>query len=209
MMRLLHGPNPAKTRFILKHKLRTLQCLRAHGIFRKLQSQYTLRFVGSLTWAWHNMSRTLHVQINQGQGVDLNIVISIWKSLEKIREFFRKDWFRSRNYQGERANLHIGLIIKVIPFNLFLDIVPSSSAILPTRWVDVFVEDLFMSFRFKEWKTSNALGMSTLIFWLQARELVCLKITQKGLPWQECLHGGFTLLPALITFCLDISLWSG
>ena len=62
--------------------------------------------MGSLTWARHNMSRTLHVQINQalGQGVDLNIVISIWKSPEKIREFFLKDWFRSRDYQGKRAN---------------------------------------------------------------------------------------------------------
>ena len=28
--------------------------------FTKLKSQYTLRFMGSLTWAWHNMSRTLH-----------------------------------------------------------------------------------------------------------------------------------------------------
>ena len=28
---MLHGPNPTKTRFILKHTLRTLQYLRAHG----------------------------------------------------------------------------------------------------------------------------------------------------------------------------------
>ena len=33
---MLHGvgPNPTKTRFILKHKLRTLQYLRAHGILQ-------------------------------------------------------------------------------------------------------------------------------------------------------------------------------
>ena len=46
---MLHGPNPTKTRFILKYKHRTLQYLRAHGIFQKLKSQYTLRFMGSLT----------------------------------------------------------------------------------------------------------------------------------------------------------------
>ena len=28
--------------------------------FTKLKSQYTLRFMGSLTWAWHSMPRTLH-----------------------------------------------------------------------------------------------------------------------------------------------------
>ena len=33
-MLLLHGPNPTKTRFILKYKLRTLQYLRAHGILQ-------------------------------------------------------------------------------------------------------------------------------------------------------------------------------
>ena len=31
------------------------------------------------------------------------------------------------DYQGERINPHIGLLTKVIPFKLFLDIVPSSS----------------------------------------------------------------------------------
>ena len=45
--------------------------------------------------------------------------------------------------------------------------------LLLARCVDVFVEDLFIPLRFvsKQSKTSNFVGMSSLIFWLQAKEL--------------------------------------
>ena len=64
---------------------------------------------------------------------------------------------------------HIGLPSKVIPLKLFLDIVPSSSADITRALLkgSVYV----VSFRFvsKQSKSSNAVGMSSLIVWLQAR----------------------------------------
>ena len=37
---------------------------------------------------------------------------------------------------------HIGLIPKVIPLKLFLDIVSNRACMILARWLDVFVEDL-------------------------------------------------------------------
>ena len=64
--------------------------------------------------------------------------------------------------------LHTGFIPKVIPLRLFLDIVPSSSADI-TRALSGCLRggstSVYMaSFRFKEKETSNAVGMSSLIF---------------------------------------------
>ena len=61
-------------------------------------------------------------------------------------------------------NPQIGLIPKVIPLKVFLDIVVLLRMLL-ARCVDVLVEDLF-KFRFvpKSRKTSNAVGISSLIF---------------------------------------------
>ena len=60
---------------------------------------------------------------------------------------------------------NIGPISKVIPLKLFLDIVPSSSANIIRALRGCFFGG-FMSFRFvsKQRKTSNAVGMSSLIF---------------------------------------------
>jgi len=70
--------------------------------------------------------------------------------------------------------LHIGLISKVIPFKLFSDIVPSSSADI-TRALRGYFHggSVYVSLRIisKERKTSNAVEMSSLIFWLRAKEL--------------------------------------
>ena len=56
-------------------------------------------------------------------------------------------------------------ISKVIPLKLFLDIVPSSSADI-TRPLRECFRGEFISFHFvsKQRKTSNAVGMSSLIF---------------------------------------------
>ena len=53
---------------------------------------------------------------------------------------------------------------KVIPLKLFLDIVPSSSVDITRALRECFREE-FLSFRFvsKQKKTSNAVGMSSLI----------------------------------------------
>lgn len=62
----------------------------------------------------------------------------------------------SRDYQSKR------LIppTKVIPLELFLGMVPSSSSILLACCVDVFLEDLFMCRFVSKWReTSNAVGM--------------------------------------------------
>ena len=63
---------------------------------------------------------------------------------------------------------NIDPISKVIPLKLFLDIVPSSSADI-TRALRECFRGEFTSFRFvsKQRKTSNAVGMSSLIFWFQ------------------------------------------
>ena len=60
---------------------------------------------------------------------------------------------------------NIGPISKVIPFKLFLDIVPSSSANITRALRGCFCGG-FMTFRFvsKQRKTSNAVGMSSLMF---------------------------------------------
>ena len=62
----------------------------------------------------------------------------------------------------------LGLIRKV-----FQTLYPVLLQMLLLPCVDVFVEDLYISFRFvsKQRKTSNALGISSLIFGLQEREL--------------------------------------
>ena len=65
-------------------------------------------------------------------------------------------------------------IIKVIRLKLFLDIVPSSLANITSALRGCFLGgSVYVSFRFvlKQSKTSNSLEMSSLIFWLQAREL--------------------------------------
>ena len=79
---------------------------------------------------------------------------------------------------------HIGPLTKVNLLKLFLDIVPSSSADITSalRGLSFHEGSVYMyvvSFRFvsKQRKTSNAVEMSSLIFWLQAIELrlsVCL-----------------------------------
>ena len=70
---------------------------------------------------------------------------------------------------------HIGPLTKVIPLKLFLDIVPSSSAEITCALCGRFREgSVYMPvcrFVSKQRKSSNAVGMSSLIFWLQAREL--------------------------------------
>ena len=58
---------------------------------------------------------------------------------------------------------NIGPISKVTPLTLFLDIVPSSSADITRALRECFRENLFR-FVLKERKTSNAVGMSSLIF---------------------------------------------
>ena len=66
-----------------------------------------------------------------------------------------------------RGNPHIGPLTKVIPYNLFLDIVPMQFLRgYHSRVACFFVEDLLMLFRFvsKQRKTSNAVEMSSLIF---------------------------------------------
>ena len=70
-----------------------------------------------------------------------------------------------RDYQGKRVNPNRGPISKVIPLKLFLDIVPSSSADITRALRECFCGE-FISFRFvsKQRKTSNAVGMSSLIF---------------------------------------------
>ena len=79
---------------------------------------------------------------------------------------------------------YIGPLTKVMPLKLFLDIVPSSSADFTLALRGCFVKDLFkfMSFRFislqSKGKVCNAVGMSSWIFWLQAREL----------PLSVCFH---------------------
>ena len=63
-------------------------------------------------------------------------------------------------------NPHIGPLTKVIPLNLFLDMVPSSSENVTRalrgsfRGGSVYV----FYFRFEAKQTSNAAGMSSLIF---------------------------------------------
>ena len=72
---------------------------------------------------------------------------------------------------------HTAPLTKVIHLNLFLDIVPCFSAEITRELPGCFREgSIYMyvvSFRFvsKQRKTSNAVGMSSLIFWLQVREL--------------------------------------
>ena len=65
---------------------------------------------------------------------------------------------------------NIGPISKVIPLKLFLDIVPSSSADI-TRALRECFRGGFISFRFvsKQRKTSNAVEMSSLIFWITSK----------------------------------------
>ena len=79
----------------------------------------------------------------------------------------------------------MGPLTKVISLKLFLDIVPSSSAevvrALRGCFLEWFVYMYVVSFRFisKQRKTSNGVGMSSLIFWLQPRELrlsICFNI---------------------------------
>ena len=94
--------------------------------------------------------------------------------------FISKDFWRiaDKNYRFvlEKAILEKHKIFwkafKVIALNLFLDMYPVLPRMLLARCVEAFVEDLFMSFRFvsKQIKTSNAVGMFSLIFWLQAKE---------------------------------------
>ena len=80
---------------------------------------------------------------------------------------------------------HIGFLTKVIPLKLFLDIVPSSSTDITRALRGCFREgSAYALFRFvwKQNKTSNAVEMSSLIFWLQAKELwfhACFHTFQK------------------------------
>ena len=73
---------------------------------------------------------------------------------------------------------HIGPLAKVIRLKLFLDIVPSSFADI-TRALRgcLFGGSVYVSFRFvlkqSKFKASNSVKMSSLIFWLQAKELRC------------------------------------
>ena len=66
---------------------------------------------------------------------------------------------------------HIGLPSKIIPLNykLFLDIVPSSSADITRALLKGSVYVVSFRFKGKQSKSSNAVGMSSLIVWLQAR----------------------------------------
>ena len=65
-------------------------------------------------------------------------------------------------------------LAKVIRLKLYLDIVPSSFADITRALRGCFRgESVYVSFRFvlKQSKTSNSMKMSSLIFWLQAKEL--------------------------------------
>ena len=69
---------------------------------------------------------------------------------------------------------HIGPLAKVIRLKLFLDIVPSSFADITRALRGCFrAGSVYVSFRFvlKQGKASNSVRMSSLIFWLQAKEL--------------------------------------
>ena len=90
------------------------------------------------------------------------------KSVERQGIVFDQEIIKAREWIP-----HIGPLTKVIPFKLFLDIVPSSSA-------DITVYIYVVSFRFtsKQRKIYNAVGMSSWTFWLQAREL----------PLSECFN---------------------
>ena len=83
------------------------------------------------------------------------------------------------NYQQEIIKVrewipHIDPLAKVIRLKLFLDIVPSSFADTTRVLRGCFRGgSVCVSFRFvlKQSKTSNSVKMSSLIFWLQAKEL--------------------------------------
>ena len=63
-------------------------------------------------------------------------------------------------------NPHIGLLPKVIPLKLFLDIIPSSSMDITRALRECFRGgSVYVSFRFvsKQRKISNAVEMSSLI----------------------------------------------
>ena len=69
---------------------------------------------------------------------------------------------------------HIGPLAKVIRLKLFLDIVPSFFADITRALRGCFRGgSAYVSFRFvlKQSKASNSVKMSSLIFWLQAKEL--------------------------------------
>ena len=69
---------------------------------------------------------------------------------------------------------HTGPLAKVIRLKLFLDIVPSSFADITHALRGCFRGgSVYVSFRFvlKQSKVSNSVKMSSLIFWLQAKEL--------------------------------------
>ena len=90
----------------------------------------------------------------------------------KLRNFDQWTIIKVREW-----TLHIGPPTKVIPLKLLLDIMSSSSAEI-TRALrgcfrEGFVYMYVVSFRFisKQRKTSIAVWMSSLIFWLQLREL--------------------------------------
>jgi len=71
-----------------------------------------------------------------------------------------------RDYQAKRVNIpHKGLTSQgTMSENNREDGLPSSSAyMLLVRWVDIFVENLFM-FRFKAKENLQRVGMSSLTF---------------------------------------------
>ena len=79
--------------------------------------------------------------------------------------------FTPGDFQGKRVNPPL---TKVIHLRLLLDIVPSSSADFTRSLRGCFRGgSVDVSFRFlsKQSKTSNAVEMPLLIFWLQAKEL--------------------------------------
>ena len=71
---------------------------------------------------------------------------------------------RSRDYQGKRRNPHIGPLTKVIPLNLFLDMVPSSSVDVTRALRGCFRGRSVYLFVSKQSKTSSAVGVPSLIF---------------------------------------------
>ena len=108
---------------------------------------------------------------------NINLIKKL-KVLSGIRCFFK---WRDRVKQGivkvREWIFLIGSLTKVIPLKLFLGIVPSSSADITRVLRGCFREGsvymyvisfCFVYFVSKQKKTSNAVGMSSLIFWLQA-----------------------------------------
>ena len=108
--------------------------------------------------------KNLHCKLVPGQYREYDI--NLFQEIIKLREWIP----------------HIGPLAKVIRLKLFLDIVPSDFADTTRALRGCFRGgSVHVSFRFvlKQSKASNSVKMSSLIFWLQAKELrlsVCCNI---------------------------------